>query len=728
MSDKRRIPPRKRHIELSTRSRDSREIGEPRESVRQPRETRTREPRDVRDTRESRESKEFVRESREPKDFVRESREPKEFANVRESREPFGNMRESKETIREARQLRESPEFTKEPREPTRPPRTRASNGTVERNVNRAEKVPMTTLDENVNRVPRLYTNESADLGWRRRIELVSMKDDITSENTSETKSENIPESGKPVAIVLAHPDHTFELNENALAEILLQNDIKDRSVVVVSVAGAFRKGKSFLLDFFLRYMNNKYDKNNHTDSWLGNDDEPLKGFSWKGGSERDTTGILMWSKVFRGTLPDGERVAVILMDTQGAFDSQSTVKDCATVFALSTMLSSVQIYNLSQNIQEDDLQHLQLFTEYGRLALETSGRKPFQKLQFLVRDWSYPYEAKYGAEGGNQILQRRLEISDSQHPELRSLRKHIRSCFSDISCFLMPHPGLNIATNPHFDGRLSEIQPEFKQQLKVLIPMLLAPENLVTKKIDGQVVKAKDLLEYFKSYMKIYRGNELPEPKSMLVATAEANNLAAVTEAKELYMRSMEDVCGGKKPYVATVYLETEHQRCVDKAINMFQNKRKMGGDEFSQMYMRRLRKDMETAFDQFKSQNESKNVFKSARSAAVYFIIVIVAYLSSALFAFTGLYTMANICGCVVWICIVTLIVWAYIRYSGNYGQMGGLIDDVANIIWNNFMKPFYQQFAGQSMSVAMAAAEMATNSTLNATVTANGKPKMT
>jgi hypothetical protein len=54
-------------------------------------------------------------------------------------------------------------------------------------------------------------------------------------------------------------------------------------------------------------------------------------------------------------------QVAVILMDTQGAFDSESTVRDCATVFALSTMLSSVQIYNLLHNIQEDDLQHLQV-------------------------------------------------------------------------------------------------------------------------------------------------------------------------------------------------------------------------------------------------------------------------------------------------------------------------------------------------------------------------------
>jgi atlastin len=87
-------------------------------------------------------------------------------------------------------------------------------------------------------------------------------------------------------------------------------------------------------------------------------------------------------------------------------------VKDCATIFALSTMTSSVQMYNLSQNIQEDDLQHLQLFTEYGRLALEDCSDTPFQKLTFLVRDWSYPYEANYGTEGGHKILERRLEVN----------------------------------------------------------------------------------------------------------------------------------------------------------------------------------------------------------------------------------------------------------------------------------------------------------------------------
>jgi len=107
--------------------------------------------------------------------------------------------------------------------------------------------------------------------------------------------------------------------------------------------------------------------------------------------------------------------------------------------------LGSIRIYLFTQ-----------LFTEYGRLALEDSGDTPFQKLEFLVRDWSFPYEAAYGPEGGKGILERRLQLSENQHPELQALRKHIRSCFSDISCFLMPHPGLKVATNPSFDGRLT--------------------------------------------------------------------------------------------------------------------------------------------------------------------------------------------------------------------------------------------------------------------------------
>lgn len=66
----------------------------------------------------------------------------------------------------------------------------------------------------------------------------------------------------------------------------------------------------------------------------------------------------------------------------------------------------------------------------------------------------------------------------------------------------------------------ISGIENDFKKCLGVLVPMILAPENLVVKQISGQKVKAKELLQYFKSYINMYNGNELPEPKSMLVVS----------------------------------------------------------------------------------------------------------------------------------------------------------------------------------------------------------------
>ena len=39
-----------------------------------------------------------------------------------------------------------------------------------------------------------------------------------------------------------------------------------------------------------------------------------------------------------------------------------------------------------------------------------------------------------------------------------------------------------------------------------------------------------------------------MPEPKSMLEVTIEVNNLVSLASAKELYIASMESLCGGDR------------------------------------------------------------------------------------------------------------------------------------------------------------------------------------
>lgn len=54
---------------------------------------------------------------------------------------------------------------------------------------------------------------------------------------------------------IVSPTNHSFRLELNDLKKLLEADDIKDRKVVVVSIAGPLRKGKSFLLNFFVKYL-----------------------------------------------------------------------------------------------------------------------------------------------------------------------------------------------------------------------------------------------------------------------------------------------------------------------------------------------------------------------------------------------------------------------------------------------------------------------------------------
>jgi atlastin len=226
----------------------------------------------------------------------------------------------------------------------------------------------------------------------------------------------------------------------------------------------------------------------------------------------------------------------------------------------------------------------------------------------FLVRDWSYPYNHKYGIMGGREMLNKQLEINDKQHPDNQSLRRYIHECFEDISCFLMPHPGKIVATEQNFDGRLSDIDQEFKDNLHELIPLVLAPEHLVVKKIGGSRIKIRDLLYYFNSYLDIFSGDELPAPQSVFNATAEANNLSALSEAKDIYVKRMQVFCGGKAPYRELQDIKINHKNASYDAMAFFNNKKKMGSAEFSMVFRNQLEAFFRKKFDEFVNHNESK------------------------------------------------------------------------------------------------------------------------
>ncbi|OQR66810.1 hypothetical protein BIW11_02296, partial [Tropilaelaps mercedesae] len=108
-------------------------------------------------------------------------------------------------------------------------------------------------------------------------------------------------------------------LNAEELQQLLCGNDenLKKRKVVVVAVNGRYRTGKSFILNFFIRYL-----RSNRSPNWLdGKSDDTVTGFPWKHSRKGVTHGVLIWPELFELQLPNREKVAVVLIDTQGLYD-----------------------------------------------------------------------------------------------------------------------------------------------------------------------------------------------------------------------------------------------------------------------------------------------------------------------------------------------------------------------------------------------------------------------
>lgn len=259
---------------------------------------------------------------------------------------------------------------------------------------------------------------------------------------------------------------------------------------------------------------------------------ENLSEFEWKRGDDRVTTGIHMSSAIFKHDFDDGRKIAIILLDTQGMFDTQANIKDCTTIFALSSLLSSVQMFNVMQKIQEINLQHLQLFAGFGRFAGQNNVSKPFQRLMFLVRDWCLLEKL----DGGREYIEKVMAVQPDQKQENQELREQLKFCCEEIDCFLMPHPGLFVTTNANFQGQLDDIDQLFLEQAEKLVLALMKPENLKIKRINGQPVTASEFVDLFKKYFRTLNGKDTPNIRSIHEVNSEHFNLKIFRKSQHHY------------------------------------------------------------------------------------------------------------------------------------------------------------------------------------------------
>lgn len=245
----------------------------------------------------------------------------------------------------------------------------------------------------------------------------------------------------------------------------------------------------------------------------IGND--PMKmnitnGFKIEANFNGTTKGIWAWPEIFIFNNNTGHKVAIILLDTEGLFHDRNDIRRDTMIFALSSMFSSMLGFS-DHSLDSTTLNMLDVFIAYTMYGIKIDGKKatnitsrqteaPFQSLNFIIRDW--PNEGESGDEFLKRILNS-TKSSDENSDENRDMKDRITSVFKSIHAFDVASTPKN-AKKSTFDGDLNKIDPSFLEQVKAMVPTLLAPENIIIKKINGKPVKAGQLPYFFKSFTSI--------------------------------------------------------------------------------------------------------------------------------------------------------------------------------------------------------------------------------
>nr|XP_026694682.1 atlastin-3-like [Ciona intestinalis] len=350
------------------------------------------------------------------------------------------------------------------------------------------------------------------------------------------------------------------QIDLEKLEEILY--NYQDHPVAIISVFGEQRSGKYFLLNLLCHYL-------------LGN-----------------------------------QEVAVFLMDTQGSFNEDMTAGDCSVLFGLSTLLSSLQIYNLPAGlIKENDVQHVGNFASQAKDLIKSEGSASpttLSSLLILVQNWQRS-DYDYGSKGGMEYLE---EVMKADQDENKDAWKMIMESFSDVKCHLLPHPGKKVVKqkgSDDFNVKVADLDKNFLVGVNDLAKCLFSEDSLVVKQLDGEPCTGEVLMRLVMELEKTARNGELPEVNTILKVNDIVEFQHKIDEIKSEYFATMKSKTGDR--FIDPKMLEQFHDECFQNALKQLDDRDQFEEDQ-SLKYEARLVKDLKCLYEVILCYNNRRKI----------------------------------------------------------------------------------------------------------------------
>ena len=130
--------------------------------------------------------------------------------------------------------------------------------------------------------------------------------------------------------------------------------------------------------------------------------------------------------------------------------------------------------------------------------------------------------------------------------------------------------------------------------------------------------------------------------------------------------------------------HLQAANAQIKEESLKKFNAVPKMGGDSLSAKYYDELQHEMDELFEAYVKHNDSKNIFAFSRTATSLIAIMVISYLASGILEWFWLGSVSFILTFVFWSCFFLLCGWIYVKYSGEYKEVGEYIDSFADFLW--------------------------------------------
>uniref|UniRef100_A0AAZ3R3I3 GB1/RHD3-type G domain-containing protein n=1 Tax=Oncorhynchus tshawytscha TaxID=74940 RepID=A0AAZ3R3I3_ONCTS len=303
-----------------------------------------------------------------------------------------------------------------------------------------------------------------------------------------------------------------------------------DQHVVVVSVVGLYRTGKSYLMNKLAGER---------------------KGFALGATIQSKTKGIWMWCVPH----PEKRDHTLVLLDTEGLGDvEKGDEKNDNWIFSLAVLLSSTLVYNSLGTIDNNALEKLHYVTELTEhIKVKSNQRDGEESSEYLryfpsfvwtVRDFTLTLEVDGRPITAHEYLENALKLKTGQSAKVQQYnlpRSCLRNYFSPRWCFVFERPASGDKMRRMEELTDADLEPAFVEQAKEFCDHVFNEAKTKTLK-QGLKVTGRLLGNLAETYVSAIRSGQIPCLDNAVLALAQIENSSAIERARAHYQKGMAD------------------------------------------------------------------------------------------------------------------------------------------------------------------------------------------